>query len=252
LRIKRDWRQIDLARRSGLSSRTIGRIEHGQLDRITVGALRRAVESLGGSVPIVLRWQGGDLDRLVNARHAQLHEAIARFLAEIGGWTIVPEVSFSIYGERGVIDILAWRAETRTLLVIELKTEVVDVSALLGQVDRYRRLAPRIAAERGWVPARVATWVVVADSRSNQRRIAAHVATIRNAFPADGRSILAWLRHPVGEIRCLSFVPNRHLGTPGRVSSRPRRVSGVKSSRPTLGPSAIRTPPKRETPADPT
>lgn len=36
----------------------------------------------------------------------------------------MPEVSFSIYGQRGVIDILAWHAATRSLLVIELKTEM--------------------------------------------------------------------------------------------------------------------------------
>jgi hypothetical protein len=63
---------------------------------------------------------------------------------------VVPEVSFSIFGERGVIDVLAWHAATRTILVIELKTVIADVNELIGNVDRKRRLAPRVAAERGW------------------------------------------------------------------------------------------------------
>lgn len=48
----------------------------------------------------------------------------------------MPEVSFSIYGERGVIDLLAWHGPSRTLLVIELKTEVVDAAEMLGVLDR--------------------------------------------------------------------------------------------------------------------
>ena len=51
-------------------------------------------------------------------------------------------------GERGVIDILAWHAATRTLLVIELKTEIVDINELMGTVDRKRRLAATVAREQ--------------------------------------------------------------------------------------------------------
>jgi hypothetical protein len=51
------------------------------------------------------------------------------------------------------------------LLVIELKTEIVEVSGLLGSMDRRRRLAPKIAARLGWEAVAVSTWVVVADSR---------------------------------------------------------------------------------------
>jgi hypothetical protein len=72
------------------------------------------------------------------------------FLSRGPGWSIAPEVSFSIWGERGLIDILAWHAPTRSLLVIELKTAIVDVSGLVGTVDRKRRLAPEIARSRGW------------------------------------------------------------------------------------------------------
>ena len=61
----------------------------------------------------VIRWHGGDLDRVANAAHAALHESIGRFLASLAGWTWLPEVTYAIYGERGVIDILAWHAETR-------------------------------------------------------------------------------------------------------------------------------------------
>jgi hypothetical protein len=149
IRVKRGWRQVDLAVRADVSARLIGRIERGDLDHVAFGPLVRVAEAMGGSASIGFRWHGGDLDRLMNARDSAMHEWVARLLGAVGGWDVEAEVSFSIYGERGVIDVLAWHAATRTLLVIELKTEIVDVNSLLGQVDRYRRLgAPDRARSR--------------------------------------------------------------------------------------------------------
>ncbi len=56
--------------------------------------------------------------------------------SRLAEWLAQPEVSFAIYGERGVIDILAFHPRSRALLVIELKTGIVDVQALIGTVDR--------------------------------------------------------------------------------------------------------------------
>ena len=82
--------------------------------------VRAIAQALDGWADYSLRWRGGDLDRVVNARHGALHEALARWLAHVGGWELAPEASFSIYGERGVIDALAWHPLTRSLLVVEL------------------------------------------------------------------------------------------------------------------------------------
>ena len=116
-----------------------------------------------------------------------------------------PEVSFSIWGERGVIDIFAWHAARRALLVIEVKTEIVDVGEMLGTLDRKRRLAREIAAERGWDPQTVSTWLVVAESRTNERRVADHRSTLRAAYPDDGRQIRSWLAKPDGSISVVSL-----------------------------------------------
>ena len=40
------------------------------------------------------------------------------------------EVSFSVYGERGSIDILAFHASTGSLLVIEIKSVVPDMQSI--------------------------------------------------------------------------------------------------------------------------
>jgi len=144
---------------------------------------------------------------MLNRRHAALHEALARRFAALARWHLLPEVSFSIYGERGVIDALAWHAARRALVVIELKSEIVDVQGLLGSVDRYRRLAPVIARERGLTPWTISTWVIVADGRANRRALSDHAAVLRGRFPADGRSMRRWIREPTGELAALSFLP---------------------------------------------
>jgi hypothetical protein len=87
---------------------------------------------------------------MLNARHARLHELVARHLAALPGWSFVPEVSFAIYGDRGVIDILCFHAGRQALLVIELKTDIVDVNELVGTLDRKARLASQIARDRAW------------------------------------------------------------------------------------------------------
>ena len=44
-----------------------------------------------------------------NRRHSTFHELVARWFGDVlPAWVLAPEVSYSIYGERGVIDILAW------------------------------------------------------------------------------------------------------------------------------------------------
>jgi hypothetical protein len=146
---------------------------------------------------LVPSWRGGDLPRLVNARHSALHECLADRFARAPGWESAAEVSYSIWGERGVIDRLAFHAGRGMLAVFEIKADLSDSAGLVGQVDRYRRLAPEIARSRGWASARVSCWAVVADTDTNRRRLAAHRELLRGAFPADGRALGEWLRDPV-------------------------------------------------------
>jgi hypothetical protein len=163
-----------------------------------------------------------------------MHEVMALMFSALDGWLADPEVSFSIYGERGVIDILAWHAATRTLLVIEIKTELVDVNELMGSCDRKRRLAAQLARQRGWQPSSISTWVILADSRTNRRALASHATVLRAKFPADGRSIRRWLAHPTGEINALSFLPSVHAVAVRRDLHPIRRVTrrrGIRAER---------------------
>lgn len=142
----------------------------------------------------------------MNARHSALHERLADRLSRTPGWESAAEVSYAIWGERGVIDRLAFHAERRMLAVFELKADLGDPAGLVAQVDRYRRLAPEIARSRGWLGDAVSCWAVVADTDTNRRRLAAHRELLRGAFPTEGRQLADWLRDPVARVDGLAFI----------------------------------------------
>lgn len=220
-RQKRRWRQSDLALKAGVSRETVWRAERGRVAEMTLTSIRRICEPLEIRVELVPRGRGADLDRMLSARHSALHEVVARALARaFPAWVMAPEVSFSIWGERGVIDLLLWHPGRRALLIIELKTELVDVGELLGTMDRRRRLAFEIAKERGWQPRTVSAWIILAESRTNQRRLAAHRTVLRNAYPSDGHQMRRWLADPAGAIAALSLWPEQV----DRATERVRRV----------------------------
>jgi transcriptional regulator with XRE-family HTH domain len=231
IRVRLGLRQIDVAQAARVSQPTISRMERGHLGRLSLETVRAIAAVLEIRIDLVPRWRGGDLERAVNARHAALHEAVARRFGDWPEWALSPEVSFSIYGERGVIDILAWHARSRALLVIELKSDIVDPQELVASIDRKRRLAVKVGAERGLSVRTVGAWVIVADGTTNRRRVGMHAAFLATAFRADGTEMRAWLRDPSSPIAGLSFMPiaamaGRRLGARQRVrrpTRRPRR-----------------------------
>ena len=213
VRVRRGLRQIAVARLAGVSQSTVSRVERGHIGPLSFDVVRRIAAVLDVRLDVVPRWRAGDLDRLLNARHSRFHELVARRFGGLPAWAIRPEVSFSIWGERGVIDILAFHSSRNALLVIELKTDIADVNELVGTVDRKRRLAVEIAQGQHWpvdARTRASIWVVVADTTTNRRRIAAHQTMLRAAFPTNGRTIGGWLRNPGEEIRALSIWSDSH------------------------------------------
>ncbi len=208
IRVRRGLRQSDLAKTAGIARSRLALIEHGHLDSVPLGQLRKVCGELEIRVDLTPRWRAGDLDRMLSVRHSALGEAVIEALRrDSPDWMVFPEVSFSIWGERGVVDILAWHPGRRALLIIELKTELVDVGEMLGTMDRKRRLARAIAKERGWDPVTISGWIILAAGRTNERRVAAFRATLRAAYPADGRTMRSWLHDPAEPVAALSIWP---------------------------------------------
>ena len=223
VRLRHRWRQSDVAARAGVSQSLVSLLERGHLDRVSLATLRQVGRALDVRIALHARWRGGELDRMLSLRHSMLAESVASAFAGNPAWRIAPEVSFSIYGERGVIDILAFHPPSGCLLVIELKTAIVDVNELVGTLDRKARLAPAIASQRGWQARHVSRWVIVARDKTNLRRIEAHRSMLRAALPDDGRRMRGWLAHPAGSHSALSTWPlSNRSGTSPRGSQRVR------------------------------
>ena len=123
------------------------------------------------------------------------------------GWIVRIEVSYAIYGERGSIDLLVWHEATQTLLVIEVKTDVVSVEETLRKHDEKARLAGRIAAEQfAWRPRAVGRLLVLPGLVTPRRRVERHASVLEVAYPARGVAIRAWLRQPTGPMSGILFL----------------------------------------------
>jgi transcriptional regulator with XRE-family HTH domain len=195
LRHRRGWRQSDLSRRAGVSRPVISRIEHGDLSGLSVRSVRRVVGALDASVELIVRWQGEQLDRLIDADHARIVQGIVRLLEALG-WMTRVEVSFNHYGDRGRVDVLAMHAPSRTLLVAEAKSAVGDTQDTVGRLDVKVRLGRMLASSVSWEePIRIVPALVIADTRASRRVVAEHDGVFRR-FNVRGRVALAWLRRP--------------------------------------------------------
>jgi hypothetical protein len=99
------------------------------------------------------------------------------------------------------------------LVVVEVKTSIVDVQDLVATLDRKARIVPTLLAkERGWRARAVARVVVVRDGTTERDTVRRHAATFDAAFPARTREVTRWLAQPEGVISGLWFV---RFTTPG-------------------------------------
>jgi transcriptional regulator with XRE-family HTH domain len=209
LRRRRGWRQDDLATAAHVSRATIARVELGGAGRLQLDRLIQIANAMSARLDTRLLWNGEALDRLLDEAHATLVEALTRRLVD-AGWIVAPEVSFSIFGERGSIDLLAFHEASGVLLVVEIKSILPDLQAMLVAIDRKARLAPRIALERGWQPLAIARLLVLPHDRTTRRRVESHAAVLESAFPTRGAAVKSWLRDPRGAISGLLFVSDVH------------------------------------------
>ena len=198
-----------------------------------IDKVRRAAKALEAELIIQLRWRGGDLDRLVDEGHSfVVGKTLERLRSR--GWEVRTEVSYSIYGERGSIDVLAWHEPTRSLLVVEVKTSIVSGEETLRKHDEKARLAGRIAVEQfGW-RARIVSRLLILPDLSTPRRQVERVATVMHvAYPDRGVAVREWLARPAGPVAGIVFLPaieGPKRGVTGALSRR-----RVRRRRPTSG-----------------
>lgn len=215
---------MDLAARCDVSPSAISDMERGWAERYTLRTIRRVLRGLDATALLDVTWGGrGDLDRLLDADHARVVQAWADRHRR-AGWDVWVEASYSIYGERGRIDQLAFHRPTGVLEVAECKTGIWDVQDTLGRLDAKVRLAPRIAAQRGWRVRRVVGALVVLDGRTARRRVSDHQPLFAG-YDTRGRAAYAFVRDPRrAAAGVLVFVPLPRANQPRLRRAGQRRV----------------------------
>jgi transcriptional regulator with XRE-family HTH domain len=228
LRRRRGWSQQRLADEAHVPRWVVSAAERGEADRLGFDRLAQIVRALGAYLSVRILFEGEALDRLRDQRHAAVVERMVARLLDVG-WELATEVSFSVYGERGSIDILAWHPTTGALLVIEVKSVVPDVGGMLMTLDRKVRLAPDLARARGWEPTSVSRLLVLPEHRTSRRRIEEHAGTFRSAFPQRNREVGRWLSTPEGTVSGLLFLPPDQPANGGQVFRSNLRRTPAKS-----------------------
>ncbi|MHB8893018.1 MAG: helix-turn-helix domain-containing protein [Candidatus Limnocylindrales bacterium] len=212
LRRRRGWTQAELADRAGISQAAVSRAERGDSRMLTVRTLERIAEALGARASLRLFWHGEELDRLLDAAHAGLVEQVVAIM-RANGWEVVPEATFNIYGERGSVDVLAFHPGFGALLIVEVKSAVPDMQAMLAGIDRKVRLGPSLAKGRGWHVRTVSRLLVLPDDRTARRRLSDHAATVGQALPLRTAAVRRWIAVPASPMGGVLFLPSSQSTT---------------------------------------
>ncbi len=236
LRRQLGLRQEDLAVLARVSRRVVQRIESGEWEGLTFARVQRVADALGARFFTGLDWHGEQLDRLVDAGHAEIQNQVVALL-RAAGWLVAVEVSFNHFGDRGRYDILAYHPPTGIVLVVEIKTALGDVQATLGTLNVKVRLGLEVARQQGWSGAQsVVPALVLADERQQHRLITRHAALFA-PFSTRSRTARAWVKRPHANTGgLLLYLPMTNARTVSlRTANRGQRVR-TRGRRPTSAP----------------
>jgi transcriptional regulator with XRE-family HTH domain len=230
IRIDMRLRQADVAARAHVSQQTVSRLECGRFGGVSIDAYCSVAEAIGADVRLAPRWRGAKLDRLIDRRHALIQNEVTRLLASLG-WNLGTEKSFNHFGDRGSVDVLAWRANAGALLIVEIKTEIANLEEALRVLDMKARVVPGVVSRAGeWQPRVVGAVLVLPDATAHRDLVARHSATVDASLPARTLAIRRWLIDPAGPIRGIWFLAGTRSGGAMRNLKSGRRVRVERSA----------------------
>jgi len=190
------WTQGELARRSRSSQAVISRLENGLADVLDVLLVERVLDALGMRSELHVEGRHlGDRRRQREPVHARMTGFLAGQLARRG---FVPalEMEVGAGSVRGWIDLMAFRAADRALIVDETKGDLPDVGAFQRSLAFYEREARAAANRLGWNPTRVVVLATMLDSATMAQRLMDNRELLTRAFPSPVERLLAWIDDP--------------------------------------------------------
>jgi transcriptional regulator with XRE-family HTH domain len=219
LRRRRGWPQSELAERVGVSQQAISLVERGHGATLSGRTMRRIFAALDARWEPTVSWRGGALDRLLDEDHSRLVATTVNRLRALG-WSVDVEVTYSSFGERGSIDVLAVRSSLRAVVLVEVKSELTSVEATLRKMDEKSRLVRRVlcADHYRFEPAAVGSLLVLPATDTSRRRLHASATVLDAGLPARGQAVRRWLAEPQGSVSGVWLLAdtNRRGGTSAR------------------------------------
>ena len=183
--------QAQLGAKAGVPQSVISSIESGTGGRIE--SLKGVCSALGGELVLDIRLPfAGDGPPQVDRGHARCVGSLRRLL-EGAGHVCVTEQAIADGPWRGWIDLVAYDAVRRRIVIAEIKTGLRDAGALERQVERYVRSSLVVARERGWVVEEIVVVVAVLATAANDAFLVANRHVMKGAFPLRGRDAVAAL-----------------------------------------------------------
>jgi transcriptional regulator with XRE-family HTH domain len=225
LRRRRGWTQLQIAARCQVSQQAISLVERGHGSRLAAGTLRRIFAALDARWEPVVSWRGGELDRLLDEDHARLVGEVVRRLQALQ-WDVAVEVTYSEFGERGSVDVLAARRDFAAIVVVEVKSDLTVMDATIRKADEKERIVRRsLGRERfGFTPKNVARLLVLPSTETARRRVRTTSTILDTAFPSRGPAVRTWLRNPVGDLAGILFISDTNPGSGTRAGGGSKRV----------------------------
>jgi hypothetical protein len=117
------------------------------------------------------------------------------------------------------------------LLIVEIKSEIVDLQDLLRALDIKARVIPgEVRRSHGWQAECMAVVVLLPNNNAHRRAAASHAAILAAALPARTREVRRWIAQPAGSLRGIWFFPCISGRSTGERTSAGRRVSAPRGT----------------------
>ena len=218
LRRRLRWTQAQVAAKAGVGRWKVIQLEAGELSGLRFGDVESCLDTLGAWLVVSAAYHGAEADRLLDEVHARLVATIVGVLSKLG-WQTRVEISFSEFGERGSIDVLAWYPAMRVLLVIEVKSELGSIEGTLRPLDVKVRLARKVARERfGWEARLVSRMTVLPEDSAARRAVGRNAPTLDamlpGTFPSASSLAAPALRADCRNLVSVSCRTSRHYAEP--------------------------------------
>lgn len=197
LRQALDLSQAELGERIGRSQAFISSVEAGE-PALRIDTAAELCDALGATLVFglesrLLSWPARQRD----AAHAQCSGHIVRRLVA-AGWLVRTEVQIGTPERPGWIDVLAFHPTAEILLVIEVKTELLDVGEVARQLGWYEREGVAAARQFGWRPQRIVGALLLLATADVDRRLSENRLVLGEVFPGRATELARLIANESG------------------------------------------------------